>query len=205
MTDRGNGVTVLPMSSTFVGSILELVWRIVIGPRRTPAERRVTLVGGLLGAVLASAIGLLFLGWGYLSDPFWQRFPPPIEPFLLLPIPGGLLAGLRFTTELTRPDRVSWRRLLAISAGAQFVAVGTITVLALAGWEVLTQSPDGGAILQVLIASALLAVVWSVFPGFIVVPALVPAVALFAFILRRLSHRRPPVSAFGAPSALVGR
>ena len=203
-------VIVIPVSSTLIRQIFEPVRRIVIGPRRTPAERRVTLIGALLGAAVGSGIGLLFFGWGYFSDPMWQTFSPPLEPLLLLPIPGGLAAGLRFTTELTRPARVSWRRVLAVSVGAVFVAVGSLTLMVVEASEVMNLGPDVGAVVQGaiggLVVAAVMAPVWTVFPGLIVMPVVIPAVAVVAIVVRRLSRERAPLQPVPAPpAAVVGR
>jgi hypothetical protein len=175
--------------------------RVVSGPSRDGDDRRITLVGAALATLLAFAVGAILLALGYFSDPEWQRFGPPLAPFLLLPLPAGLLSGLRFTSDLTQPERLSWRRLLGVSAGVVFVAITSVTLVAFIGYEVQLAATDPSAVNIVSdgLAGTMLALVWVVFPGILLLPFLVPVVAAFAIVVRRLDRRRHGSGPFVLP------
>lgn len=191
MTFGSSRRIVIPVSNKLFSGTVERARRLVVGPERTADERRLSLVGAVVGAVLADAFGLAWLVHGSLTDDFWRQFPPPLAPFVLLPLIAGALAGLRFTTELVRPPRLTWKRLLAVTVGVLALSMAWLTTFGMFSmafgndW----QSPAELAlnIVWAVVLTPPLATVWTIVPGFVLVPFLVPFVGAFAFIIRRLA------------------
>lgn len=174
------------------------VRRVAFGPRRTAAELRWSAIGAALGGLMATGVGAALLIVGTATSSDWQRFPPPLALFVLLPVPAAVLAAARLTTGLTRPERLSWRRVLGVSAAVLFLAVGSLTGLVVLGAE--TAAPLLGTgefvrrLLDVGVGIPLLTVAWTVFPGVVVLPLLVPPVALFAQVMRWISRSTGPAT-----------
>jgi len=162
--------------------------RLLFGPRRTHGERRSAIVGAALGGLAGSFVGVVVLALGMATSSDWQTFAPPVALFVLLPIPAGILAGLRFTVELTRPERLSWRRLIAVSLAVTFLAVALTTSLIGLGYEGSIGWPNP---VTDLVSIAVVATVYSFFVGLFLVPIVVPAVAIIAVVVRRLGPARP--------------
>lgn len=186
LTPAGEACILVPMDSTFLNEAGAGVRRVAIGPRRSPAERLASLAGGLLGAVIAMATGVALLGLAVATAPAWQQVPPPIEPFVLLPVPVGLFAGLRLTTELTRPAHLRWRRVLGTT--------GIVLVLSVASVTLLGVGIVGARPLDYLLGVPLLSAAFIVFPGVVIFPFLVPPVALFAVLMRTISRSTGPAT-----------
>ena len=127
-------------------------------------------------------MGLVVLGLGMATSSDWQAFPPPVAPFLLLPIPAGVLAGLRFTIELTRPERLSWRRIIGVSSVVVVLTVGLTTILIGIGYDTTIGWPSP---VSDLVSIVVVATAYSVFIGVFLLPIIVPTVAIFATVVRR--------------------
>ena len=186
-------------SKLLARSIAERFRLAVIGPRRSTDERWLSLVGAVVGAVLAEVFGVGWLAFGMATNPFWQEFPPPVAPFVLLPLAAGAVAGLRFTTDVVRPPRFTWKRLLIVTFGVLVYTMTTLTAFGMIsmavnnGW----QSPRELAsnVVWAILLIPVLGAVWSIIPGVLLTPFLAPFVVVFAFVMRRV----------GSASSRVGR
>ena len=161
---------------------------------RTAEERRLSLAGGLVGVVIAEAFGVALLAQGMVTNELWHAFPPPLAPFVLLPIPAGTLVGARFTTELVRPARLTWQLLVVVTLGVVAFSMTCLTTLGLLSMALSGPHSHMELIRNVvgILAIALpLAAVWIVVPGLMLVPFAAPFVGLFALIMRRLAGAAP--------------
>jgi hypothetical protein len=178
--------------------IAEHVRLIVSGPRRSTYERWLSLGGAVMGALLGAVFGLAYLVFGMATNPFWSAWPPPVEPFVLLPLAAGAVAGLRFTTELVRPPRLTWKRLLVVTVGVLGYAMTTLTAFGMLSMAFAStwQSPLELAsnIVWGIVLIPVMAAVWTVIPGVVFAPFLAPVVGAFAFVMRRLGSGTSPVS-----------
>jgi hypothetical protein len=181
---------VIPVGIEFLSWIGKRGLRIVIGPARTAEERRLSLLGGLVGALIADAFGVAYLAQGMVTDELWHAFPPPLAPFVLLPLLVGALAGIRFTTDLVRPARLSWRPLLIVTVGViAFSMTGLVTfgLIEMAVSDSYSQMELVRNVIGILVVALPLAAVWIVVPGLVLAPFVAPFVGLFALIMRRLA------------------
>lgn len=182
---------VIPVSNKLFPGTLGRARRFVIGPERTADERRLSLAGGAVGAALADIFGVAWLVHGSLTNDFWRQFPPPLAPFVLLPLLAGALAGLRFTTDLVRPSRLTWQRLLAVTVGVVALSMVWLTTFGMYsmaftnGWQ--NPAEIASNIVWALVLIPPMAAVWTIVPGLVLAPFLVPFVGAFAFIMRRLA------------------
>jgi hypothetical protein len=177
-------------SKLWLRSTAERLRRVIIGPRRSTHERWLSGVGAVVGALLAAVFGVGWLAYGMATDPFWQAFPPPVAPFVLLPLAAGAVAGLRFTTDLVRPPRLSWKRLLVVTVGVLGYVMTTLTAFAMLSMALGNgrQNPlDLASNVAVgIVLIPVMAAVWTVIPGVLLAPFMAPFVGVFAFIMRRL-------------------
>lgn len=177
-------------SKLWIHSAAACVRPVIIGRRGSTHERWLSLGGAVVGALLADAFAVGYLAYRMATDPFWRAWPPPVAPFLLLPLAAGAVAGLRFTTDLVRPARLTWKRLLVVTVGVLGYMMTTLTAfktLSMAfgnGWQ--NPLELASSITWSIVLIPVLAAVWTVIPGVLLAPFLAPFVGLFALIMRRL-------------------
>lgn len=147
-----------------------------------------------MGAVLAVALSGVYLAYGMATDELWRDYPPPTTPFILLPLLVGSLAGIRITTEVVRPEHVSWMTLLkatvvalAVSA-TTLAAVATISTSIGSGYE--GPIDTAADLAWAIVLTVPLAATWIIIPGILVIPVLLPVVWLFAMVMRTLARVR---------------
>lgn len=165
------------------------VSRLVIGPPRTTPELRLSLVGAVLGAALGVATGIGLRTGILATDSLAHRFPPPLEPFVLLPLAVGGMAGLRFTTDLVRPSTLTAPQVLRVAIGV--LVVGALVLGTFASFQTALLNPAFPAeplrgLIDGVLFAPVFALMWTIIPGAFVVPLLIPLVLLHAIVVRRL-------------------
>jgi hypothetical protein len=149
--------------------------------------------GAAAAAIYAVVIAVVTRSALMLVDETWRAFPPPIEPFVYLPLPGAALSGLLLTTKLTQPPRLTAKRVFAVSLGV--VVVMTLwfalaaTVHTVATNVVSDPGEELGRVAKAVVAVPVLFVAWLLLPGVAVFVVLVPLIAGYAGIMRTITRR----------------
>lgn len=165
---------------------------VLVGPARTERERWLSLFGAFVGGILGAGVGMAHRAHGIETDSLWRVYPPPVEPFLFLPLSAGVLVGLRFTVDVIRPRRMTWRRVVGLGVAFYAVTAFWLAGVVLFGsaltseWQTLRELVWSLAWASVMTIP--MAVGGMLFPGLLAAPFLAPTVATFIGILRAVSY-----------------